>query len=275
VLPVHSLVLEFWSTDVLKKYLTLLLLACTALVSVPSLAQLSDSEAMNMTGLQRSLTQRMAKNYLMLGADVRVDAAQRQLQETIERFDASHKALTAYAPTAEIKAALARIDGTWASYRQQLEAKPEQARAAQMLATSEELLQQTQTVSDLMGKHLGAMGASVHRTGWARVQTQRIAMLYMAKSWQVQAPDLDAKLDKAVSDFETILKELEARGAPSEEIAATQRRVRANWGFTLKGIDLHASQGFVGTAITISTDSLFRHLNELTRLYAGLQAKEA
>ena len=65
----------------LKKYLTLLLLACTALVSVPSLAQLSDSEAMNMTGLQRSLTQRMAKNYLMLGADVRVDAAQRQLRK--------------------------------------------------------------------------------------------------------------------------------------------------------------------------------------------------
>ena len=42
----------------LKKYLTLLLLACTALVSVPSLAQLSDSEAMNMAGLQRSLGQR-------------------------------------------------------------------------------------------------------------------------------------------------------------------------------------------------------------------------
>lgn len=29
------------------------------------------------------------------------------------------------------------------------------------------------------------------------------------------------------------------------------------------------------TVITVSTDSLFRQLNELTRLYAGLQAKEA
>jgi hypothetical protein len=100
-------------------------------------------------------------------------------------------------------------------------------------------------------------------------------MLYMAKSWRVPAPDLDAKLDKAVSDFETILKELEARGTPNEEIANTQRRARAHWGFTLKGIDLHASQDFVPTVITVSTDSLFRQLNELTRLYAGLQAKEA
>ena len=131
----------------MKKYLTLILLACTALVSMPGLAQLSDSEAMNMAGLQRSLTQRMAKNYLMIGADVRVDAAQRQLKETVERFDASQKALAGYAPTAEIKAALAKVDATWAVHRQQIEAKPEQAKAAQMLATSEELLQQAQNVS--------------------------------------------------------------------------------------------------------------------------------
>ncbi|MGG2398557.1 type IV pili methyl-accepting chemotaxis transducer N-terminal domain-containing protein [Pseudomonas sp. SH1-B] len=259
----------------LKKYLTFILLACTALVSVPSLAQLTDSEAMNMAGLQRSLGQRMAKNYLMLGSDVRVDMAQRQLQETIQRFDASHKALSEYAPNAEIKAALAQVGATWATYRQQVEAKPDQTGAVRVLAASEQLLQQTQTVTDLLAKHVGAMGATVNRSGWARVQTQRIAMLYMAKSWHVQVPDLDAKLDKSVSDFETILKELEGAGTPNEEIAAAQRRARAHWGFTLKGIDLHAEQDFVPTVITVSTDSLFRQLNELTRLYAGLKAKEA
>ena len=259
----------------LKKYLILLALGFSALVHAPAWAQTTDSEAMNMAGLQRSLGQRMAKDYLMLGADVRVDAAQRQLKETVERFDASQKALNAYAPNPEIKAALAKVDATWAVYRQQVEAKPDHAKAAELMATSEILLQQTQAVTDAMAKHLGEMGATVNRSGWARVQTQRIAMLYMAKSWHVQAPDLDAKLDKAVSDFETILKELEARGTPNEEIANAQRRARAHWGFTLKGIDLHASQDFVPTVITVSTDSLFRQLNELTRLYAGLQAKEA
>ncbi|MFH6599588.1 type IV pili methyl-accepting chemotaxis transducer N-terminal domain-containing protein [Ectopseudomonas khazarica] len=259
----------------LKKYLTFILLACTTLVSLPSLAQLTDSEAMNMAGLQRSLGQRMAKDYLMLGADVRVDTAQRQLQETIQRFEASHRALSEYAPNAEIKAALAQVGATWSTYRQQVEATPDQAQAVQVLAASEHLLQQTQAVTDLMAKHVGAMGATVNRSGWARVQTQRIAMLYMAKSWRVQMPDLDAKLDKSVSDFETILKELEAAGTPNEEIAAAQRRARAHWGFTLKGIDLHASQDFVPTVITVSTDSLFRQLNELTRLYAGLKASES
>lgn len=176
---------------------------------------------MNMAGLQRSLSQRMVKNYLMLGADVRVDAAQRQLQETVEHFDASQKALAGYAPTAEIKAALAKVDATWAVHRQQVEAKPECSTWP-------------------------SPGVCLRRA-------------------------LDAKLDKAVSDFETILKELEARGTPNEEIADTQRRARAHWGFTLKGIDLHNTQSSVPT---VSADSLFRQLNELTRLYAGLQADE-
>lgn len=258
-----------------KKYLILLALGLSALMCAPVWAMPTDSEAMNMAGLQRSLGQRMAKDYLMLGADVRVDAAQRQLQETVERFDASQKALNDYAPNPEIKAALAKVDATWAIYRQQVEAKPEHAKAAELLATSETLLQQTQAVTDAMAKHLGEMGATVNRSGWARVQTQRIAMLYMAKSWRVPMPELDAKMDKSVQDFETILGELEARGTPNAEVAAAQRRARAHWGFTLKGIDLRAEQDFVPTVITVSTDSLFRQLNELTRLYAGLKAAES
>ena len=261
--------------NVLKKYLILVVLGVSALINAPAWAQITDSEAMNMAGLQRSLGQRMAKNYLMLGADVRVDAAQRQLQETVERFDAGQKALNAYAPNPEIKAALAKVDATWVVYRQQVEAKPEHAKAAALMATCETLLQQTQTVTDEMAKHLGQMGATVNRSGWARVQTQRIAMLYMVKAWRVDMPNVDAKMDKAVSDFETILTELEARGTPNEEIAAAQRRARAHWGFTLKGIDLHNTQSAVPTVITVSTDSLFRQLNELTRLYAGLKAAES
>lgn len=259
----------------LKKYLILLALGFSALVHAPAWAQTTDSEAMNMAGLQRSLGQRMAKDYLMLGADVRVDAAQRQLKETVERFDASQKALNAYAPNPEIKAALAKVDATWAVYRQQVEAKPDHAKAVELLATSETLLQQTQAVTDAMAKHLGEMGATVNRSGWARVQTQRIAMLYMAQTWNVPMPDLNAKLEKSVQDFETILAELEARGTPNEEIAAAQRRARAHWGFTVKGIDLKNTQAVVPTVITVSTDSLFRQLNELTRLYAGLKASES
>lgn len=255
----------------LKKSLSALLIVCATLLSVPASAQLSAGEAMNMTGLQRSLVQRMTKNYLMIGADVRVDVASRQLQETVSQFDNAYKALSEYAPTAESKAKLKEIGQNWSTFQAQVTATPSQADAVNVLAKSEVLLKQSQELTDLIAAQAGTMGGLVNRSGWARVQSQRIAMLYMAKAWHVQAPDLDAKLDTAVSDFESIMKELEARGTPNAEIATAMRRARANWAFTLKGIDLHASSEFVPTSITVSTDSLFRHMNELTRLYAGLQ----
>lgn len=255
----------------LKKSLSALLILAALLLSAPAAAQLTVGEAMNMTGLQRSLVQRMTKNYLMIGADVRVEAATRQLQESVTQFDAAYKALSDYASTAEMRAKLNEIGQIWTPFKQQVSAQPEQAQAAAMLANSERLLQESQALTDLMAAQAGSMGKVVNRSGWARVQSQRIAMLYMAKTWQVQAPDLDAKLDTAVADFDGILKELEANPAPNEQIATALRRVRANWAFTLKGIDLHAANAFVPTSITVSTDSLFRHMNELTRLYAGLQ----
>lgn len=255
----------------LKKSLSALLILAALLVSAPATAQLSAGEAMNMTGLQRSLVQRMTKNYLMIGADVRIDAATRQLQESVNQFDAAYKALSDSASTAEVKAKLGEIGQIWTPFKQQVTAQPDKAQAVAMLANSERLLQESQALTDLMAAQAGSMGKVVNRSGWARVQSQRIAMLYMAKTWQVQAPDLDTKLDTAVADFDGILKELEASPAPNEQIATSLRRVRANWAFTLKGIDLHASNAFVPTSITVSTDSLFRHMNELTRLYAGLQ----
>ncbi|MDD0845110.1 type IV pili methyl-accepting chemotaxis transducer N-terminal domain-containing protein [Pseudomonas sp. Gutcm_11s] len=254
-----------------KNCLSALLMITALVLSGPASAQLSAGEAMNMTGLQRSLVQRMAKNYLMIGADVRVDSASRQLQESVTQFDNAYQALSAYAPTPEIKSKLAEVGQTWETFRPQVTAKPDQAQAAAMLANSESLLKQSQELTDLMAAQVGAMGNVVNRSGWARVQSQRIAMLYMAKAWQVQAPDLDSKLDTAVADFDGILKEFEAKPAANEQIATSLRRVRANWAFTLKGIDLHATSAFVPTSITVSTDSLFRHMNELTRLYAGLQ----
>lgn len=257
----------------LKNYLCALLMLATSLVSLPGWAQLTPAEAMNMAGLQRSLGQRLAKNYLMIGSDVRTDVATAQMQETLTQFDKSHAALTEFAPTPELRAALVKVGETWLVYRPQITAVPTKEQAVAMLATSEIMLEQCQAVTDLMAKQAGATGDIVNRSGWERVMSQRIAMLYLAEAWAVPAPDLAPRLNKSVADFERILKELEASGTPNDEIAASLRKARAQWAFTLKGIDLQASKNFVPTVIVTSTDSLFRQMNELTRLYAGLPAK--
>ena len=52
----------------------LLGLAC-ALLCPPASAVIGAAEAMNLSGMQRMLSQRIAKSYLMIGSEVRSDQA--------------------------------------------------------------------------------------------------------------------------------------------------------------------------------------------------------
>lgn len=50
-------------------------------------AAISDAEAVNRAGMQRMLSQRIAKNYLMIGTDTRVDLAASQLDSSIASLE--------------------------------------------------------------------------------------------------------------------------------------------------------------------------------------------
>ena len=92
-------------------------LAC-ALLCPPATAAIDDAEAMNLSGMQRMLSQRIAKSYLMIGAEVRSDQALQQLDQSVARFESNYQALVEYAPSAEIHAALAQVGQSWQHYRE-------------------------------------------------------------------------------------------------------------------------------------------------------------
>jgi len=242
------------------------------LVSFASWAEMAPLEAMNMAGLQRSLGQIMAKDYMMIGSDVKVDDATKQLNTSVARFEDHHAKLKAHPTNSEVQAALAQVEVIWMAYRPMVTATPDKAQAPAVLAKAEELVKQTQHVTDLFEKHNGdAASHSINRSGWNRVLTQRTAMFYMARAWGVQAPNLDANFEASVQEFDQIMKELQAAGAPNQEIAAALRKTDARWQFATKAF---ASKEFVPTIVAVNAESMFRQLNEMTRLYAGLKGDQ-
>src|SRR3990167_837111 len=82
-----------------------LVLLCS-LLSPTAWATINAAEAMNLSGMQRMLSQRIAKSYLMLGAEIRHDLAKQQLDQSIAKFESNYLALSEYAPTPEIRNAL-------------------------------------------------------------------------------------------------------------------------------------------------------------------------
>ncbi len=245
-----------------------LLTLILSLASLPSWAVISDAEAMNLSGMQRMLSQRIAKSYLMIGSQVRPDVANEQLDQSLAKFESNFQALGEYAPTEEIRRELQVVEGLWQNYRNQVLSSPDKAQALQVLAQSEQLLAQCEKVVRLIEAHTGNRSARlVNRSGRQRMLSQRIAKLYLAISWHLPAPDLQQQFEQAVHEFDQSLAELQAAEENTPAITAALKKADAQWAFSRAGFKLSTDASFVPTVITTTTETLLWQMNDLTKAY--------
>ena len=172
-----------------------LLALSLSLGSLPCWAVINDAEAMNLSGMQRMLSQRIAKSYLMIGSQIRPDVANQQLDQSLAKFESNYLALSEYAPSEEIRRELQVVEGLWHEYRNLVLETPDKTGAAEVLAQSDSLLAQCEKVVRLIEAHTGSRSAQlVNRSGRQRMLSQRIAKLYLAMSWHVPVAGLEQQL---------------------------------------------------------------------------------
>lgn len=78
------------------------------------------SQAINVAGRQRMLTQRLAKARIFKTAGMNVEAANRELNSSITIFEESLKNLMAYSPTDKIKDRFKKQESVWLDYKNAL-----------------------------------------------------------------------------------------------------------------------------------------------------------
>nr|WP_298164174.1 type IV pili methyl-accepting chemotaxis transducer N-terminal domain-containing protein [uncultured Pseudomonas sp.] len=247
------------------------LLLSLSLLSFPSSAAINAAEAMNLSGMQRMLSQRIAKTYLMIGAEVRPEQAEEQLDQSIAKFESNYLALSEYAPTEQIKTALAEAGQTWQRYRELALSRPTKQQALSMLELSDQLLAQSENVVQLLERHSGGQSARlVNRSGRQRMLSQRIAKLYLAMSWRLPVNDLQQSFEQAVGEFEVALDELKQASQNTPDIAKGLRQAEAQWRFSRAGFKLSADSRYVPTVISTTTETLLWQMHELTNQYEGV-----
>jgi Type IV pili methyl-accepting chemotaxis transducer N-term len=175
----------------MKKLLVLTLL----LASAHTYAQeaLTPAGAVNISGKQRMLSQRMGKDFMCLFSNMQPEVAQRELLSSQVIFEENLKALKAFAPTDIIKAKLTREEDLWKKYKELLNQPTNDKGNAQnvldmntqvLTATDDAVQEIVKYVSTLPGRNETITGAGVAKntniSGRIRMLSQRLTMYYIA-----------------------------------------------------------------------------------------------
>jgi hypothetical protein len=221
------------------------------------------------------LSQRMAKAYLAVGQRVVAHRGQEILGASMTLFDRQLAELTAFAPTAEIRATYSQLATAWGDYKTLLvDQAPARERAPALIDMDGKVLalanKGTLQLEQLSGKPVGKL---VNIAGRQRMLSQRIAKFYLAQEWGASVPNAQSELDKARAEFVAALDVLASAPEATGQIRQEIELARNQWVFYEAALAQHgagAAASERSTNVFLSSENILSVMDKVTGMYARL-----
>lgn len=259
----------------MKRLILSLAILLFPLIAPAANAPLSDAEAVNISGRQRMLTQRMMKNHLLVGADIQAEKAQRQLDESVALFEEQLLLLHDYSPTENIRRKLATVESLWLPHRLRIISSPSKNGIDRLMQANLTLLDACDDVVKAIEEHASIDSARlVNIAGRQRMLSQKIAKVYVARAWRIRSDSLSSEFENAIALFDQSLNELEHYRQNTPALTEALQRVRNQWDFSRAGFQLGDHGRFVPTVISVTTDSILAKMDDITHQYQSLMQQQ-
>lgn len=253
---------------IMKKNFKVTLL-CTLLFSSLFAQKLTTAKAIDMAGKQRMLINRIAKNYMAVGANVRTEVANADLDETTSLFNENHRELLGFVKSKEALEALNYLDILWKEFRMKVTSEPNLINAETVILETRVITNAANSVVEKIEKEafVTTNSSVVNNSGKQRMLLQRISTLLIAKSWGVNYVNLDRDLKEAIIAFEANLGNLHNTKENSEEIKSALAFQKSEWDYIKNTFN---SENLKPVNVYSSTNVMTKEFDKITGLYTKM-----
>ena len=232
----------------------------------------SPTHAVDIAGKQRMFTQRMLKDYAMVGMGNTFGKPADDLKKISVDFQDHMESLASYSKSDEVKKSIEKVEALWIPLKQILSEAPSKEKVAKLQIDLDALLKAADDTTKLFTKASGkSSDETVNKAGRQRMLSQRMASLYMLKVWEVEDPQFKTKLDDAMKLFKTSLGELEKSSLNTDEIKALLAKVKRS--FIFFEMMSKSKSKFVPTLISKKSNDILINMNSATQKYVAIETK--